>query len=108
VLGDASDKPGKVTQASADVGKGKLGMSLRPLEPQEQKQVGGNIGMVVADVQGPAANAGITEGDVLLSINGAPAKSIDEVRAAMAKAGKTVAVLILRDGNKIFVPIRLG
>jgi serine protease Do len=26
----------------------------------------------------------------------------------MAKAGKTVAVLIWRDGNRIFVPVRLG
>jgi serine protease Do len=45
---------------------------------------------------------------VLLSINGAPAGNIDEVRAAVAKADKTVAVLIWRDGNKIFVPVRLG
>jgi serine protease Do len=30
------------------------------------------------------------------------------VRAAVAKADKTVAVLIWRDGNKIFVPVRLG
>ncbi len=47
-------------------------------------------------------------GDVLLAINGAPIKDITQVRAAMAKAGKSVALLIERDGDKIFVPVRLG
>ena len=65
-------------------------------------------GLVVAQASGPAAAAGITQNDVLLSINGTPAANVDEVRAAVAKADKTVAVLIWRDGNKIFVPVRLG
>jgi serine protease Do len=50
----------------------------------------------------------VQPGDVLLAINGAPAKNMEQVRAAMAKAGKSVALLIERDGNKIFVPVRLG
>ncbi|MDR0225096.1 MAG: Do family serine endopeptidase [Burkholderiaceae bacterium] len=108
VLGDASDKAAKVAQNQPDAGKGKLGLALRPLQPDEKQQVGVQAGMVVADAAGPAAEAGITEGDVLLSINGAPAGDIAAVRAAMAKAGKTVAVLIWRDGNRIFVPVRLG
>ena len=32
----------------------------------------------------------------------------EQVRAAMAHAGKSVALLIERDGDKIFVPVRLG
>ena len=47
-------------------------------------------------------------GDVLLAINGAPARNIEQVRTAMAKAGKSVALLIERNGDKIFVPVRLG
>jgi serine protease Do len=108
VLGDASDKAAKVAQDKPDAAKGKLGLALRPLQPDEKQQVGVKEGLVVADAAGPAAEAGITQGDVLLSINGAPAADIDAVRAAMAKAGKTVAVLIWRDGNRIFVPVRLG
>ena len=77
-------------------------------EPEEKQQIGVKDGLVVADAAGPAAEAGITQGDVLLSINGSPAGDIEAVRAAMAKAGKTVAVLIWRDGNRIFVPVRLG
>ena len=45
---------------------------------------------------------------VIGAINGAAVKDIAQVRAAMAKAGKSVALLIERDGDKIFVPVRLG
>lgn len=107
-LGDASDKAAKVARSTPDAGKGKLGLALRPLQPGEKKQIGVDGGLLVAQANGPAAMAGIMPGDVLLSINGTPARDIDDVRAAMAKAEKTVAVLIWRDGNKIFVPVRLG
>lgn len=47
-------------------------------------------------------------GDVLIGVNGIAVKSLDQVREAVAKAGKSVALLIERDGNKIFVPVRIG
>ncbi|CAN7163809.1 DegQ family serine endoprotease [Acidovorax sp. LjRoot118] len=108
-LGDASDK-GKNALAKADeaVGKGQLGLSLRPLDADERREVGVSAGLVVEQARGPAAAAGVQAGDVLLAINGAPAKDIEQVRAAMAKAGKSVALLIERNGDKIFVPVRLG
>ena len=107
-LGDASDKG--IKQASNDnaVGKGQLGLSLRPLDPQERRDAGVTEGLVIEDARGPAAAAGVQPGDVLLAINGAPAKDIAQVRAAMAKAGKSVALLIERNGDKIFVPVRIG
>ena len=107
-LGDANEKAAKVAKNDADASKGKLGLALRPLQPDEKKQIGVDAGLVVAQSSGPAALAGINPGDVLLSINGTPAKSVEEVRAAVVSANKTVAVLIWRDGNKIFVPVRLG
>ncbi|RYF22329.1 MAG: PDZ domain-containing protein, partial [Comamonadaceae bacterium] len=108
-LGDASDKAGKTTSADkAVVGQGKLGLSLRPLQPQERRESGIDAGLLIEDAQGPAALAGVQPGDVLLAINGTPAKGVDQVREAVAKAGKSVALLIQRDGDRIFVPVRLG
>ena len=109
-LGDASDKATKQARNDDAVGKGQLGLSLRPLDPEERREVGVSEGLVIEQARGPAAAAGVQPGDVLLAINGAPAKNIEQVRAAMAKAtaGKSVALLIERDGNKIFVPVRLG
>ena len=107
-LGDASDKGKAVAKADEATGKGQLGLSLRPLDADERREVGVSAGLVVEQARGPAAAAGVQAGDVLLAINGAPAKDIEQVRAAMAKAGKSVALLIERNGDKIFVPVRLG
>ena len=108
-LGDASAKAGSKQARNDDeaVRKGQLGLSLRPLAPQERREAGVD-GLVIEQARGPAAAAGVQPGDVLVAINGAPARNIEQVRAAMAKAGKSVALLIERDGNKIFVPVRLG
>ena len=107
-LGDASDKANKQARNDGATGKGQLGLSLRPLDPQELREAGVAEGLVIEQARGPAAAAGVQAGDVLLAINGAPAKSIEQVRAAMATAGKSVALLIERNGDKIFVPVRLG
>ena len=57
---------------------------------------------------GPAARAGVEAGDVLLAVNGAPVKSIEQVREAVAKSTKSVALLVQRGDDKIFVPVRMG
>ncbi|MBO9677346.1 MAG: DegQ family serine endoprotease [Acidovorax sp.] len=107
-LGDASDKAARTAQADRAVGKGRLGLALRPLQPQERREAGVDAGLLIEDAQGPAARAGVQPGDVLLAINGTPAKGIDQVRETVAKAGKSVALLIQRDGDRIFVPVPLG
>ena len=107
-LGDASDKKAQVAQAPDGVGQGKLGLALRPLQPQEKREAGGSAGLVVDEVGGPAARAGVQPGDLLMAVNGTPVQSVDQVRAAVAKSTKSVALLIRRDGDTIFVPVRLG
>jgi serine protease Do len=107
-LGDASDKKAAVAQADSGVGQGKLGLALRPLQPEEKRGAGVGAGLVVEDVGGPAALAGVQPGDLLMAVNGTPVQSVDQVRAAVAKSAKSVALLIRRDGDTIFVPVRLG
>jgi serine protease Do len=106
-LGDASDRKAVVAQADDGAGKGKLGLALRPLQPQERREAGVD-GLLIEDASGPAAQAGVQPGDVLMAVNGTPVKSIDQVRQAVARSDKSVALLIERDGNRIFVPIRVG
>ena len=107
-LGDAGEKAPKLAKADSDAGKGKLGLALRPLQPQEKRQAGVDEGLLIEDAGGPSARAGVQPGDVLVAVNGTPVKSIEQVREMVAKANKSVALLIQRDGNKIFVPVRLG
>jgi len=107
-LGSAADSARKVASNDEKAGDGKLGLALRPLQPDEQQAVGTPNGLVVESVGGAAAKAGINPGDVVLAINGTSVKSVEQVRAIVAHADKSVALLIQRDGDKIFVPIRLG
>ncbi|MDT4859141.1 peptidase Do [compost metagenome] len=107
-LGDASDKKAQVAQADGGVGQGKLGLALRPLQPQEQRQSGVSAGLVVEGVGGPAERAGVMPGDLLVAVNGTPVQNVEQVRAVVAKSPKSVALLIQRDGDTIFVPVRLG
>jgi serine protease Do len=50
----------------------------------------------------------VQPGDVLLSVNGRAVNSVDQVREVVDKSGKSVALLIQRGDDKIFIPVRLG
>ena len=97
-----------VADAGGDVQSGQLGLGLRALTREERKEAGVEQGMVVENVAGPAARAGIEAGDVLLAINGKPVQSIEQVKSVMAGKPKSVALLVQRDGDKIFVPVKLS
>jgi serine protease Do len=97
-----------VASSDAGAGHGKLGLALRPLQPQERREAHVDAGLLIEDAGGPAALAGVQAGDVLLAINGTPARSVEQVREVAAEAEKSVALLIQRDGDRIFVPVRLG
>jgi len=86
----------------------RLGLSLRPLSPQEKRGAGVEQGMVVEQAGGPAALAGIEVGDVLVAINGKPVQSVEQIRSLLANKPKNVALLVQRDGQMLFVPVKLG
>ena len=94
-------------KAAAAPQAGKLGLVLRPLQPQERSASGAG-GLLVEQVTGAAERAGVQAGDVVVSVDGVPATSVEAARAAADKAGSTVALLIHRDGTRLFVPVRVG
>ena len=63
---------------------------------------------MVESVVGPAAAAGVQPGDIILGINGRPIHSTAELVASAKTAGKTIALLIQRQDQQIFVPLRLN
>ena len=60
----------------------KLGLSVRPLGADERKSAETEGYLLVEDVTGPAAQAGVRPGDVILGVNGKPVKSIAELKNA--------------------------
>jgi serine protease Do len=106
-LGAVEDKRTATNTATHEQG-GKLGLAVRPLSPEERRQ--GNVpgGLVVERVSGPAAEAGIQPGDVVLAANGATVLSADELKSAVDKSKGHIALLIQRGEARIFVPVRVG
>jgi serine protease Do len=105
----AKAEPESLRQAASGSDEhGQLGLALRPLTKQERLERSLDHGLVVEEVAGPAARAGIQPGDVVLGIDGQPASSVDQVRSVVRGHPKSVALLIEREGQKIFVPVKLG
>ncbi len=107
-LGSARENAQQVARSDAQPNQGRLGLALRPLQPDERRAIDTPSGLVVEAVAGAAERAGIAPGDVVLAVNGTPVKDVEQVRAIVAKSAKSVALLIQREGDKIFVPIKLG
>ncbi len=105
---------GSVTPPSGDNGGGtaaplrtELGLAVRPLTPDERDQAGLTHGLVVESVRGPAAEAGIQPGDVVLAVNGTPVQSVSQLRS-LAGRDNHLALLIQRGDQRLFVPLDLG
>jgi len=94
--------------ARTSQGHGRLGLALRPLTPDERDQDGVSGGLLVQGVEGRAADAGIRPGDVILSVNGHAVQSVEQLRALVHDQDKSVALLISRGNDRIYVPIELG
>jgi serine protease Do len=90
------------------VEQGKLGLALRPLSPTERQQAGVDGGLMVEASKGHAADAGIQAGDVVLSVDGNPVQSVEQLRKMIGSHDTQVALLIQRGNTRLFVPVGLG
>jgi len=94
----------------AKVEPNRLGLQLRELNPQQKKKLGGKNGLLVINVQGNAAQAGIRRGDVILAVNNIEVQNIDQFNKLIdgMASGKTVALLVLRGDNTLYVPVKVN
>ncbi|MET3228431.1 UNVERIFIED_ORG: S1-C subfamily serine protease [Burkholderia sp. 1263] len=83
----------------------RLGLVMHPLSEGERRASGLGVGLMVDEVRGPAAAAGIQPGDVVLSFNGTLLESPEQVATLEVKAGKPIAVLIQRNNARRFVSV---
>jgi putative serine protease PepD len=102
---------GSVT-ADAFLGIGSV--AIAELTDAERSQLGvtASDGVVVTEVQqgSGAAAAGLAVGDVLVSIEGQPVDSTDDVRAAISvkQPNEEITVVVARDGEEVTLTATLG
>jgi Do/DeqQ family serine protease len=92
---------------------GKLGVEVTPLTPEIASQLrlpADKQGLVVTSVDpsGPAADAGVQQGDLIEQANRQPVKSIEDLRAAIQNAGERPLLLLVTRGDQgsLFVTVR--
>ena len=93
--------------------RGWLGVRIQDVTPDVAEAMGLDeaAGALVTDVPaGPALDAGMKAGDIIVSFDGAPVADTRELvrRVADAAVGAAVPVVVLRDGAEVELSIKLG
>ncbi len=113
VIGAAEETPPALAARASEPERAaamdaRLGLRLRPLAPAEARQLGVEGGMRIERVGSHGQAVGLRAGDILLRINGIPALDMAAVQAELADSEDHVALLVERDGQRQFVPLRLA
>lgn len=97
------------TNVPPEAQSNKIGLILKPLTVAQKKKLNGKNGLLVIESKGLAAQSGIRRGDVILGLNNSETQSVDLFNKQInsVKAGKTIAILVYRSGNTLYVPIKI-
>ncbi|MGF6542392.1 trypsin-like peptidase domain-containing protein [Paraburkholderia sp. BR13444] len=86
----------------------RLGVAVRPLSRDELQQAQLPGGVVVQQATGPAAEAGIQAGDIIVAVDGKVIRGVEQLRRMIAQADESVSVTVVRDGEQASVDVTLG
>jgi len=101
-------------QAHGRVARGYLGVEIQSVTPEMAASLGSKNmkGAIVASVSpgGPAAQAGMVAGDIVLAVNGKPVEDSRDLtrRVAGLPAGSSAAFTVVRDGNNKTLTVKIG
>jgi len=87
----------------------RIGLVLKEATAKDKKMLDGRNGLVVTKASGPAVSSQIREGDIILALNNTPVTSVRAFNREINKTpkGKTIALLIYRNGDTLFVPVKV-
>ena len=100
--------------STGHVVRGWIGIRFRPVTSDSASAFGytGNSGIIVSSVvdQGPADNAGLRRGDIVIALNGRYMQKTAEFRNVIARSfpGTTLDLTVFRSGQERSVVLELG
>jgi S1-C subfamily serine protease len=94
-------------QSHGRIPRGYFGLGLQAVRTSDKKS--GAMVMSV-DADGPAAKAGVLQGDVILAINGSEIDGVRSLLRALGpdSIGSTVELLVARGGTTSTIPVSIG
>ncbi len=99
-----------LAQGPVGVIEKRLGMLVTDLTPEQKDELGASFGVLVREVrEGPAKEAGIRPGDVILRIDNRRIEDVQHFARLVEElpAGKWVPLLVQRNGSPMFLAIRI-
>jgi serine protease Do len=99
----SSDKPQTPNSIS------RLGISASDPTAEQRSQLKVTGGVLVEDVQGAAAHAGLQRGDIILAVNNQEVKSLEQFGQLLGQFKKDdiPALLVRRNDMTLYVPLRI-
>ncbi len=97
-----------------EVRRGQIGVVVQDLTPDLAEALGiaADGGAVISQVHpgSPAARAGLQPGDVVVAVDGRRVRSAADLRnrIGLAERGTTVTLTVVRDGERLELPVTIG
>lgn len=101
-------------QEHGRVPRGFLGVSLQPvrLSPAIAQAANQETALMVmsTETDGPAHAAGVTQGDLIIALDGVATRTLEELQRALRdnRAGKQAVLRVVRGGAVMDIPVQIG
>lgn len=107
-LPDRGETP-QLSRNAAEAAPSRLGLAVTDLEAPDLERLGIDGGVRITRATGAAAEAGMREGDVITKLDNQDVTGTDQFNgiAADLQSGRSVAVLVIRGQNPLFLPLRV-
>ncbi|MBU1395771.1 MAG: DegQ family serine endoprotease [Gammaproteobacteria bacterium] len=86
------------------------GLALSELTADQRRELKIDHGLLVEEVTGDAARAGIRVGDVILAVNNGRVATVEAFRREIAAIpkGKSAAILVRRGEGSLYIPLKIS
>src|SRR4030065_1727776 len=86
------------------------GLALSELTADQRRELGIDHGLLVEEVTGDAARAGIRVGDVILAGNNGKVATVEAFRKAVSAVSKSksAAILVRRGEGSLYIPLKIS